>query len=95
MSALSPARFLRWQTPVILAGIGAAIWAWRHDAGEWTANNPERTGWSHQMAFHGLSDLIQRMRHAGLPSGGRRPRHTAGGRPVIFLKARLKAASES
>jgi len=39
----------------------ATIWAWRHDAGEWTANDPERTGWSHQMAFHGLPDLIQRM----------------------------------
>src|SRR6185295_5265706 len=39
----------------------ATIWAWRHDAGNWAANNPERTGWSHQIVFSGLADLIERM----------------------------------
>ena len=39
----------------------ATIWAWRYDAGNWAENDPEKTGWSHQIAFNGLSDLVQKL----------------------------------
>jgi hypothetical protein len=36
----------------------ATVWAWRTDTGDWSKNNPDQTGWSHQLQFSDLKDLL-------------------------------------
>lgn len=38
----------------------ATVWAWRTDTGDWSKNNPDQTGWSHQVEFSDLKDLLQK-----------------------------------
>ncbi len=39
----------------------ATVWAWRTDTGDWSKNNPDQTGWSHQVKFSDLKDLLQKL----------------------------------
>ena len=46
----------------------ATVWAWRagtgdlsKNTGDWSKNNPDQTGWSHQVKFSDLKDLLQKL----------------------------------
>ena len=39
----------------------ATVWAWRTGTGDWSKNDPDQTGWSHQVKFSDLKDLLQKL----------------------------------
>jgi len=39
----------------------ATVWAWRTGTGIWSMNDPDKTGWSHQVEFSDLQDLLQKL----------------------------------
>lgn len=39
----------------------ATVWAWRRGAGIWSGNDPVQTGWSHQIEFSDLKDLLVKL----------------------------------
>ena len=39
----------------------ATVWAWHTGTGSWSKNDPDKTGWSHQVEFSGLRDLLLKL----------------------------------
>ena len=39
----------------------ATVWAWHTGTGDWSKNDPDQTGWSHQVEFSDLKDLLQKL----------------------------------
>jgi len=39
----------------------ATVWAWRTGTGSGSKNDPEKTGWSHQVEFSDRQDLLQKL----------------------------------
>ena len=39
----------------------ATVWAWHTGTGDWSQNDPNRSGWSHQVEFSDLKDLIPKL----------------------------------